>query len=81
MKLEIWEEEKKNNPVRLRLIDSEDGSGEIVLKAVDSEGDTIISGNILGILKDGTIKRKIKVNRSLGFKLDSEGRVKFNEPK
>ncbi len=43
------------------------------LVAVDKYGEMVYSGNILGILPDGTFELYYNINTTIGLKLDHRG--------
>jgi hypothetical protein len=63
----------KPEPVRLRLVDSDD---YIRLAVVDAAGNLDRYGYILGINKDtGQIRRYRSIGHNFGFPLDDRGRI------
>lgn len=72
MKIEIFNAEKKDLTVRLKLI--EKGS-DICLVAVDAAGKIVDQGHILSVQSGGTIYKHSGVNPTLGFKLNEDGEV------
>ncbi len=50
-----------------------DGNIDIVLEAVDDNGDRLSC--LFAIMSDGTIRRSANINPKLGFQLDSKGRI------
>lgn len=78
MKLEIYEESKEKEPVRLKLQKSSAGEA-IFLVAVDKDGDRLDHGNLLTILNDGHLYLNGSINPEIGLKLDHEGRLRVKE--
>lgn len=74
MKIEIWEEEQKEEEQPLRLKLQVIGS-DVELIAVDSKGSMISAGHLLAIRSSGRLFRESDISKSLGLELDSRGRV------
>ena len=74
MKIEIWNEEQKEEeqPLRLRL---ERKYNNIYLVAVDSTGHRINQGRLLVIREDGRFERCHRISAMLGLQLDDLDRV------
>lgn len=72
MKIEIYNEEKKDDVLRLRLIKE---GPDIVLAAVDEKGVILRAGRILIILSKGKITRCSYVNAGLGLPSNDAGQV------
>lgn len=68
----VWGEAEKTKEVFLCAKNTSDG---VIIYAVDGQGNAIPSGNIL-IIESRGITRFTAVNPSLGFDLDSNGRLK-----
>ena len=75
MKLEIYDgtSEPEEKIVRLRLV--LDGPGSVNLVVVDKAGDRVSCGSLLCIDDDGTTHSNCNINESIGFNLDSNGRL------
>jgi hypothetical protein len=72
MKIEIYgEEEKKEEPLRLRLIKSKDG---VFLAAVDEDGKPLATGFLLEITTEGFRRLNWRSDK-VGLPLDKYGRV------
>lgn len=77
MKLQAFSKDKKiTKPVYLKLVNL---SGGVKVVAVDEKGEPIVSGNLITFYENGTIGFHGSVNRSLGFALNSDGRIKVEE--
>lgn len=79
MELKIFEEDKEDKtkpPVCLRLVEGYEG---IILIACDEDGGERNLGNLLKISKNGKIYLCQKVNKNLGFQLDSNGRIEVEK--
>lgn len=74
MKIEIWNEDQKEEeqPLRLRLRRSNDN---IILSVVDEKGEVVDKGNILIIHKDGYSSLCSNVNRHFGLRLNNIGQL------
>jgi len=74
MKIEIYNPSapEPEQPTRLAL---KEYAGSIRLVAVNAAGHTVSSGNLLTFEDDGTVYRHESVNETLGFQLDSQGRI------
>lgn len=72
MKLEVYNENQMDvvDPVRLKL--EQDSDGEIVVMAVDKDGDRVYRGSLLRFKPDGSVIRPRGVDPKLGFKLDDK---------
>ena len=78
MKLQVYDAPtKKDALVRLKLQDA--GDGEITLLAVDEDGNEVNCGMLLRFRPDGTILRMANVNADLGFVLDDDEYIKFED--
>jgi hypothetical protein len=79
MKLKVFNEqprEEKEPEVTLRLESTP--HGDVVVLAVDSEGNRVNGGSLLAFKADGTILRPAFVNPKLPFKLDDMRRIQIN---
>ena len=76
MKLSIFPEIKKDDKVRLRLIDTDD---EIRVIAVNENGTEVAKGHLVAFKSDGTIRLEKYVNKDLGFKLGSFDQITIEE--
>lgn len=77
MELKIFEaKEKVKQQVYLRLVEGYEG---IILIACDEDGGERNLGNLLKISKNGKIYLCQKVNKNLGFQLDSNGRIEVEK--
>jgi maltose-binding protein MalE len=74
MKLQVFGQEKKDEIIRLKLMDR-GTSGDVTLVAVDKNGEIVDQGYILSIQTDGTIYLHCDVSPDLGFKLTDRGEV------
>jgi hypothetical protein len=78
MKLQVYENPTKKDPVvRLKLEDG--GDGEINLYAVDEEGEGVDCGLLLRFKSNGKILRMASVNSDLGFALDDDEHIEFED--
>ena len=75
MRFEIFDGKPEQQVTRLKLERSWDGGVSLVV--VDSTGNSVIQGFLLGITNDGRIYRHADVNKGLGFALDGHGRVEL----
>jgi hypothetical protein len=76
MKLQVYEATaKKEEIVRLKL--SDDGNGDIDLFAVDEGGYRVPYGWLLTLKTNGMLLRHRAVSNKLGFDLDCDGCIKF----
>ncbi len=77
MKIEIWNEEQKEEeqPLRLRLVAFRNG---VELQAVDKEGQKIWRGHLLFISSAGLFLASA-VSSKLGLKLDDIGRLEVSK--
>ena len=62
---------------RVKLLDY--GYGIVTVIAVDKDGYEVAAGNLFQLLPNGKIQRVRCVNPDLGFMLDDEGRIKFED--
>lgn len=80
MKLSIFKEPseapKEEKHVRLRLV--KEGWG-ISVVAIDERGERVRSGYLLEFMPDGKIHRSPSINDTIGFDLDSQGRILIKE--
>ena len=75
MKIEIWDEDQKEEeqPLRLRLVRSKIASQGVTLYAVDAQGRKRNCGALLHISHDGYLGLRGCISVELGLKLDSHG--------
>jgi len=78
MQLRIYNEGADKKMCTLRLMRPPKGTDDIIVVAVDSNGEHKISGAILRIRANGTIVRCKNVADDIGFELDSSGSVVIN---
>jgi len=64
-------------PIQLKLVDREDG--EVSVVAVDEDGERVADGYLITFTSDGKIRLANGVNKTLGFSLDSMGRIEVVE--
>ncbi|MDD4987008.1 MAG: hypothetical protein PHQ43_14805 [Dehalococcoidales bacterium] len=65
--------------VRLRLIlepSAHTEDNKVILRAVDAAGKLLPNGNLLVFTSRGVFHKCDRVNKTLGFELDSAGRIK-----
>lgn len=79
MKIEIWNEEQKEEEQLLRLRLMPDMSKGVVLNVVDANGRLIEAGHLLAISASGRLSLCPSVNSSLGLKLDDSRRLKVTQ--
>lgn len=72
MKIEIFEEESKDQMIYLRLVRY---LGKIQVHACDAKGKTLACGHLCSITPEG-VQRCKSVDRSLGFELDENDKLK-----
>ena len=78
MKLEIYgEKEEEGKTVRLRLVKDDDD--DIQIYAVDKNGEKVLGGLIGWFNRKGKLNLCSGVNPDLGFQLDEDSRIKFDE--
>ena len=73
MKLNMYEETQKTEEVYIRL--KTDITG-VVIHAVDSDGNKFDNGNLITIRRNGTLKLHLAINKTLGFQIDDNGKLK-----
>lgn len=79
MRLEIYEEQKEEGVVRLKLREfSWNGDTAIELIAVDEHGERLEWGAILEITPNGTLNRYFGCSVK-GIKTDRDGKIKLSE--
>jgi hypothetical protein len=80
MKIEIWDEEQKEEeqPLRLRLVYEDNGS--VSLTIVNEEGVRVECGDILQIDTAGYIHRNECVAECFDLQLDDQGKIKLGNP-
>lgn len=71
MKIEIWNEEQKEEeqPLRLRLVPMRGG---VELQAVDEVGQKVSQGHLLFISSNGQLSLAECISEKLGLKLDDD---------
>ena len=80
MELQVWKEKQdEKEPVRLRLVESTDFEGGIVLIAVNEKGEKVAEGNLITLKKNGRLYLHEGINTRLGLDLDRQGRIKLEE--
>jgi len=77
MKLEVYDEKKEDVDVlRLKLVPS---NGDVLLIAVDEDGNSISTGTILEIQENGMLRLVSNISVSLGLELDNKQRIKIDK--
>ena len=74
MKLEVYELEKADNVVRLRLCPNYE-TGGVTLRVVDKDGKRKSCGNLLTFRPSGKVIFEPSVSTEFGFLLDQKGRL------
>lgn len=77
MKLEVFTEQKESEK-KIRLVLKEFGAG-VAVEAVDETGKTVCNGMLVYFSNDGNMFRSKDVNPTLGFQLDTNGRIVLTE--
>jgi len=73
MQMEIYDQmAQPEEKVYLQLMYADNG---VRLRVVDLDGNSAISGFLMDISDDGTVKLHSDINPDFGFKLDARGRL------
>lgn len=75
MKIEIFEKPPPQEEETLRLALKRSGASVVVV-AVDEYGAPLGQGNLIEFRPDGSVVSMAAINRTLGLKLDSYGRLR-----
>ncbi len=75
MKCRIFKEKNLKKEVYFKLIEAHDNG--IRLVACDSNGRIVTHGNIIEITNKGTLYFHYHINKEIGFKLTTEGKIKI----